>query len=96
MNAADMLSYRELIMQLARGKAQPDRSVCVEWMLFDTLQSMRTIDEALASDLVEGFCTLLQMQTAPERTTIKHLGTYLERREIDVGRSYVFIEARLG
>ncbi|KAJ5546148.1 hypothetical protein N7494_003733, partial [Penicillium frequentans] len=96
MNAADMLSYRELIMQIARGKAEPDRSICVEWMLFDTLQSMRTIDEALASVLVEGFCTLLQMQTAPERTIIKHLGPYLERREIDVGRSFYTALIRFG
>jgi aristolochene synthase len=67
----------------------------MEWMLSDTIQSMRTADEALTSDLVEGFVTLLQTQTAPERTTIKHLGPYLELREIDVGRPYVFMEAGL-
>jgi hypothetical protein len=79
-------------MQIARGKAEPNRSVCVEWMLSDTIQSMRAIDEILTSDLVDGFCTLLQMQTAPERTAIKNLGPYLERREIDFGRPYVFTE----
>lgn len=91
MNAADMLSYRDLIMKIALGESEPDRSICGEWMLFDTIQSMRTIDEVLTNDLVEGFCTLLQIQTAPERTTIKHLGPYLRRRETDVGRPYVFI-----
>lgn len=95
MNSADMLSYRELLMQIARGKAEPDRSICLEWMLCDTIQSMKIIDEALTSDLVEGFCTLLQTQTAPNRTSIKHLGPYLERREIDVGRPYALIEDRL-
>ncbi|KAJ6102420.1 hypothetical protein N7486_004847, partial [Penicillium sp. IBT 16267x] len=96
MNAADMLSYRERIMQIARGKAEPDRSVCMEWMLSDTIQSMRTADEALTSDLVEGFVTLLQTQTAPERTTIKHLGPYLELREIDVGRPFYTALIRFG
>ncbi|KAJ5656519.1 hypothetical protein N7507_008469, partial [Penicillium longicatenatum] len=96
MNAADMLSYRELIMQIARGKAEPDRTICVEWMLSDTIQSMRAIDEILTSDLVDGFCTLLQMQTAPERTATKHLGPYLERREIDFGRPFYTTLIRFG
>lgn len=83
----DMLQYRKRVMRIARGKASPDRDSCLEWMLYDTLHSMRSVDETLANDLIEGFCTLLQGQTAESRLTVKHLGPYLEHREVDVGIS---------
>ena len=64
----------------------PHRDNCLEWMLFDTLHSMRSIDEVLASDVNEGFCALIQGQTTADRLKVKHLGPYLDYREIDVGR----------
>ncbi|KAJ5746215.1 hypothetical protein N7520_011397 [Penicillium odoratum] len=96
MNVADMLSYRERVIEIARGETVPDRSISVEWMLFDTIQLMHTIDHVLAVDLVEGFCLLLQTQTNPERASIKHLGPYLECREIDVGRPFYTTLIRFG
>lgn len=73
-------------MAIARGKSSPNHDLCLEWMLHDTLTSMRSVDEALANEVVEGFCKLLQGQTAEHRLTVKHLGPYLEFREVDVGR----------
>lgn len=77
-------------MKIAYGKANPDRNICLEWMLYDTVMSMQNIDGVLANDVVEGFCQLLQAQTSQERTSIKTLGSYFQFRELDVGRPYVF------
>ena len=89
MSFTQMLSYRERVMKVALGTASPDRHICHEWMLYDTIMTMRSMDEALANDVAKGFCQLLQAQTAPERTSITTLGSYLNFRELDVGRPYV-------
>lgn len=86
MNLSDMLSYRARIMQVARRQTTPNKSVCIEWMLSETIQIAQKLDEKLANDLVQGFCSLLMAQTAPERTSVKDLGSYLAHREVDVGR----------
>lgn len=81
-----MVSYRERVIRIANGEESADRDVCIEWMLSDTLQVMRDIDEVLANDLVKGFCILLRAMTAQERLSVAHLGPYLTAREVDVGR----------
>ncbi|KAJ5740211.1 hypothetical protein N7493_000083 [Penicillium malachiteum] len=96
MNTVDMLSYRERVIKIAHNKISPDRSNCVEWMLFDTTQALRDIDETLSNDLIEGFCALLRAQTAPERASTKHLGPYLEFREEDAGRPFYTALMRFG
>ncbi|KAJ5713472.1 uncharacterized protein N7483_010653 [Penicillium malachiteum] len=96
MNTVDLLSYRERVIKIARNKITPNRSNCVEWMLFDTTLALREIDESLADDLTEGFCALLRAQTAPERASIKHLGPYLEWREVDAGRTFYTALMRFG
>ncbi|KAJ5246459.1 hypothetical protein N7468_001442, partial [Penicillium chermesinum] len=96
MNLSDMLSYRARIIQIARRQSTPNKSVCVEWMLADTIQLAQSIDEKLANELVQGFCSLLMAQTAPERTSVKDLGSYLEHREIDVGRPFYTALIRFG
>lgn len=75
-------------------KISPDRSNPMEWMLCDIIKLMRGLDEPLTDDIIERFCALLETQTAPERASVKHLGPYLQRREIDMGREYVHL--RLG
>lgn len=76
-------------MQVARGRTTPNKGDRLEWILSDTIKHMKSLDEKLAGDLVEGFCALLQAQTAEKRVSVKHLGPYLEHRELDVGRPYV-------
>ncbi|KAJ5250893.1 hypothetical protein N7489_001303 [Penicillium chrysogenum] len=88
MSFPQMLSYRERVMKVALGEASPDRRICHEWMLHDTIMAMRSMDEVLANDVAQGFCQLLQAQTARERTSITTLGSYLESRESDVGRPF--------
>jgi aristolochene synthase len=78
-------------MKVALGTASPDRRICLEWMLHDTVMAMRSKDEALANDVAHGFCQLLQAMTSEERTTINTLGSYLKFREIDVGKPYVLL-----
>ncbi|KGO52153.1 Terpenoid synthase [Penicillium expansum] len=91
-----MLPYRDRVMKIALGTASPDRSVCLEWMLHDTVMAMRSVDEVLANDVTQGFCQLLQAQTSQERTTIKTLGSYLKSREIDMGRTLYTALIRFG
>ncbi|KAJ5706171.1 hypothetical protein N7536_001860 [Penicillium majusculum] len=88
MSFTQMLSYRDRVMTIALGTASPDRSICLEWMLHDTVLAMRSMDEVLTNDVAQGFCQLLQAQTSQERSTIKTLGSYLKFREIDVGRPF--------
>lgn len=37
MNASEMLQYRDRVMDIARGNVSPNREICLEWMLYDTL-----------------------------------------------------------
>ncbi|KAJ5312853.1 hypothetical protein N7508_003683 [Penicillium antarcticum] len=88
MSFEQMHSYRERVMRIALGAMSPDKHVCLEWMLHDTFQSMRNIDEGLAGDAAQGFCQLLQAQTSQERSSIQTLGSYLKFREIDAGKPF--------
>ncbi|KAJ5491838.1 hypothetical protein N7453_009935 [Penicillium expansum] len=96
MSFTQMLPYRDRVMKIALGTASPDSSVCLEWMLHDTVMAMRSVDEVLANDVTQGFCQLLQAQTSQERTTIKTLGSYLKSREIDMGRTLYTALIRFG
>ncbi|KAJ5370984.1 uncharacterized protein N7496_007076 [Penicillium cataractarum] len=96
MSLSDMLSYRERVIRIAHGEESPDRDICIEWMLSDTLQFIRNTDEILANDFIKGFCTLLRAQTAEERLTVAHLGPYLTAREVDVGRTFYAALIRYG
>jgi aristolochene synthase len=87
MSFAQMLSYRHRIMQVVFGTVSPDMGTSHEWMLYDTLQTMRTIDKRLANDVARGFCQLLKAMTSQERGSISTLGSYLDFREVDVGRT---------
>lgn len=77
-------------MQIARAKTTPNKGRRLELMLSDTVQLIKSLDEPLAGDLIEGFCALLQAQTAENRASIKHLGPYLAHRELDMGRLYAY------
>ncbi|KAJ5496411.1 hypothetical protein N7463_008398 [Penicillium fimorum] len=96
MSFRQMLSYRDRVMKIALGTASPDRRICLEWMLHDTVLAMRSMDAILANDVAQGFCQLLQAQTSQERSTIKTLGLYLKFREIDVGRPLYTALIRFG
>ncbi|CAI7611830.1 unnamed protein product [Penicillium glandicola] len=96
MSFTQMLSYRDRLMKVALGTVSPDRGICIEWMLHDTVVAMRRMDDVLAKDVVQGFCQLLQAQTSQQRSTIKTLGSYLELREIDVGRPLYTALIRFG
>ncbi|KAF9244405.1 hypothetical protein DTO013E5_5954 [Penicillium roqueforti] len=96
MSFTQMLSYRDRLMKVALGAASPDRCICLEWMLHDTVMAMRSMDEVLANDVAQGFCQLLQAQTSQERTTANTLGSYLKFRETDVGKTLYTALIRFG
>ncbi|EKV11136.1 hypothetical protein PDIG_47830 [Penicillium digitatum PHI26] len=96
MSLTEVLSYWDRVMKIVLGTASPDRSICLEWMIHDTVMVMRSMDEVLAYDVAQGFCQLLQAQTSQERTKIETLGSYLKFREIDVDRPLYTALIRFG
>lgn len=88
MSFPQMLSYRHRTMEVVLGTYKPDISISREWMLYDTLETMRGMNKTLANDAARGFCQLLKAMTSQERASISDLEAYLEFREVDVGRTY--------
>jgi aristolochene synthase len=87
----EMVSYNDRLIQVAQGIVAPDSTVCAKRVLQESVQSMRSMDEVLANEVVEGFSILLQTQADQRRLRIEHLGPYLECRENDIGRPYVLV-----
>lgn len=90
MSLADGKAYNESLMPLCRGDVKPDRSVPVQWMMYDLWVDMRKCDKELADEVLEPVFNFMRAQTASERLTISAFGKYLEYRQADVGQAYVF------
>lgn len=80
-------AYNEKLMPIARGDVLPDRSVPVEWIMYDLWESMRACDKQLANSVLEPTFTFMRAQTDKARLTIRGLGEYLAYRENDVGKT---------
>ncbi|PKY00095.1 Aristolochene synthase in complex with 12,13 Difluorofarnesyl diphosphate [Aspergillus campestris IBT 28561] len=80
-------AYNEKLMPIARGEVLPDRSVPVEWIMYDLWESMRAHDRVLADGILEPTFTFMRAQTDKSRLTIKEMGPYLTYREKDVGKA---------
>ncbi|KAK2017796.1 Aristolochene synthase in complex with 12,13 Difluorofarnesyl diphosphate [Colletotrichum eremochloae] len=80
-------AYNERLMPLARGDAQPDRTIPVEAMFYDLWASMREKDQHLADQVLEPTFVFMRAQTEGIRTEITELGQYLQYRERDVGKA---------
>ncbi len=87
MSFEDGKAYNEKLMPLMRGDKLPDRSVPVEWMMYDLWANMRAHDEELAIEILEPTFVFMRAQTEPVRKGMDGLGPYLEYRERDVGRA---------
>lgn len=79
--------YNDHLMPLMRGDALPDRSIPVEWMMYDLWESMRMFDRTLADEILEPTFEFMRAQTDKQRLTIEGLGAYLDYREKDVGKA---------
>ncbi|OBR10835.1 aristolochene synthase [Colletotrichum higginsianum IMI 349063] len=80
-------AYNDKLMPLARGEAQPDRTIPVEAMFYDLWASMREKDQHLADQVLEPTFVFMRAQTEGIRTEITELGQYLQYRERDVGKA---------
>lgn len=58
--------------------------------MYDLWQSMRACDQDLADNILEPVFQFMKAQTCKERLSIKELGRYLEYRQHDMGKAYVF------
>ncbi|KAK2616580.1 Aristolochene synthase prx2 [Conoideocrella luteorostrata] len=87
MSFEDGSAYNNKLMPIARGDVLPDRTVPVEWMMYDLWEEMRAKDKILADQILEPTFTFMRAQTDKSRLTISELGHYLTYREKDVGKA---------
>jgi aristolochene synthase len=82
-------SYNESLMPFCTGNTQSDRSIPVQWMMYELWEEMRTFDRQLANEVVEPVFVFMRAQTSKERLLINDLHHYFQYRQDDVGQAYV-------
>ena len=87
MSLEDGRAYNENLMPIIRGDVLPDRNVPVEWITYETWESIRAIDRKLADEMLEPAFTCMRAQTDTRRKNIMDFGEYLEYRDQDVGKA---------
>lgn len=87
MSLHDGKKHNEILMPLCAGDALPDRSIPVQWIMFDLWESMRACDRDLADAVLEPVFTFMRAQTSKARLSIKGFNEYLEYRQGDVGQA---------
>lgn len=90
MSFADGEAYNNRLIPISRGDVLPDRTKPEEFILYDLWESMRAHDKELADEVLEPTFVFMRAQTDRARMTITELGHYLDYREKDVGKAYVF------
>ncbi|KAK5657382.1 hypothetical protein OQA88_2952 [Cercophora sp. LCS_1] len=86
MSLAEGEAYNNHLMPLMRGDVLPDRTVPVEYIMYDLWESMRAHDLEMANDILEPVFVFMRAQTDKARTKKMGLKEYLEYRERDVGK----------
>lgn len=87
MSFEEGVAYNDRLMPIARGEAQPDRSVPMECIFYDLWNSMRAHDRELTDEMLKPVFELMQAQTDKIRGRNMGLGEYMEYRERDIGKS---------
>ena len=87
MSFQDGENYNATLMPLCAGDALPDRSIPVQWIMYDLWESMRACDRDLANGVLEPVFTFMKAQTSKTRLSIKGLDEYLDYRQGDVGQA---------
>lgn len=80
-------AYNEKLIPISRGDVLPDRSVPVEYIIYDLWESMRRHDKEMADEILEPVFTFMRAQTDKTRMENMGLGRYFEYREKDVGKA---------
>jgi aristolochene synthase len=89
MSLSDGKAYNNHLMPIASGHSLPDRSIPVEYIMYDLWEEMRAKDAKMANEVLEPMFTFMRAQTSPKRLKKMDLGEYFEYREQDVGKEYV-------
>ena len=87
MSLEDGSAYNEKLIPISRGHVLPDRSVPVEYIIYDLWESMRAHDKDMADEVLEPTFVFMRAQTDKTRTKPMSLGNYFEYREKDVGKA---------
>ncbi|RHZ50905.1 carbonyl reductase (NADPH-dependent) ari1 [Aspergillus thermomutatus] len=86
MSFQEGFAYNEKLIPISRGDVLPDRSVPVEYIIYDLWESMRAHDREMADDILEPVFLFMRAQTEQTRSRPMGLGEYLAYRERDVGK----------
>ncbi|KAK5092603.1 hypothetical protein LTR24_005065 [Lithohypha guttulata] len=89
MSVDDGIVYNDKLMRLARGDELPDRSVPVEYLMYDIWASMREHDKELADEVLEPAFVFMRAQVDKQRLKPMDLHTYFKYREQDVGKAFL-------
>ncbi|KAB8236269.1 terpene synthase family protein [Aspergillus alliaceus] len=79
-------AYNEKLIPISRGDVLPDRSIPVEYIIYDLWESMRVHDRVMADEILEPVFLFMRAQTDRTRARPMGLGGYLEYHERDVGK----------
>ena len=71
--------YKKLIA-IAKGKIEPDEGNAVQRVTYEIWQSLRTKDEKLADDVLDGAILCLQAQVDERRLSCTNMKKLLEYR----------------
>ena len=82
-------AFNDRLKPLCRGKALPDRSKPVEWIMFDIWENLRSTDPSLADEILGPLFRFMDAQTSKSRLSVDNISTYLEYRQDDVGQGLV-------
>ena len=89
MSSEEGSAYNESSIPFCQGERLPERSIPVQWIMFELWEDMRACDKKLADELQEPVFIFMRAQTSRTRLTVRSLGPYLEHRQGDVGQAYV-------
>ncbi|RYP61517.1 hypothetical protein DL770_009771 [Monosporascus sp. CRB-9-2] len=87
MSLSEGSKYNEKLIKIAQADILPDRSVPVEYIMYDLWESMRSHDRELANCVLEPMFTFMRAQTDKARLEPMNLEEYFQYREKDVGKA---------
>jgi quinol monooxygenase YgiN len=68
------------LINLAKGKALPNREDPYEWITYDTFAAMRAVDEHLTKDVLQDAILCVEAQVDEARNQCVSMGTLLKQR----------------
>lgn len=76
MSNADGAAFNSKLADCAQGTVLPDRGIPAQWIMYDLLQALRTVDKTLADELMVFLIEFLLAQVDRSRKEAMTLAAY--------------------